>query len=141
MSAEELLKKEAESWAAFLEVIGTVPADLRMEEGVVPGWSTQDLVWHCAYWTDYTGSVLERIADGDPDPADTSAKEEDILAEGRGLAWDEMIAKAEKARERMRTAASRLQELTPLAIEWLEGDTFDHYEDHRGQISAFLAAR
>ena len=141
MSRDELLKREAGSWKAFLEVIGAVPTGVRTEEGVVPGWSTQDLVWHCAYWTDYTGSVLERITDGDPDPADTSATEAEILAEGRSFKWDEMIARAEQARERMRAAAVRLEELPPLAVEWIESDTFGHYEDHGGQISTFLASR
>jgi len=141
MNRDEMLEREAESWAAFREVLGTVPAEVRSEEGVVPGWSTQDLVWHCAYWTDYTGSVLERIAGGEADPADTSAEEAEILSQGRSLEWDDMLARAEQARERMRAAASGLEELTPLAVEWIEGDTFEHYEDHSGQIQAFLTAR
>lgn len=136
-----MLRREAESWEAFLEVLRAVPAEARTEEGVVPGWSTQDLVWHCAYWTDYTGSVLERIAGGEADPADTSAEEAEILAQGRSLEWDDMLDRAEQARARMRAAALALEELTPLAVEWIEGDTFEHYDDHAGQIQAFLAAR
>jgi len=141
MNRDEMLKRESESWDAFREVLEAVPAAARTEEGVVPGWSTQDLVWHCAYWTDYTGSVLERIAGGEADPADTSAEEAEILAQGRTLEWDDMLARAEQARERMRAAALGLEELTPLAVEWIEGDTFEHYEDHAAQIQAFIAAR
>jgi hypothetical protein len=44
---DELAKREAESWQAFLAEVEAVPSGLRSVEGVVPGWSVKDLVHHC----------------------------------------------------------------------------------------------
>ena len=64
MDREALLGREDEAWAAFSKAFTDVPEDRRDVEGVVPGWSVKDLVWHCGYWADYVGDVLERISAG-----------------------------------------------------------------------------
>jgi hypothetical protein len=49
MNTEELLEREDQAWLAFVDAFAAVPEDQRDQQGVVPGWSTQDLVWHCGY--------------------------------------------------------------------------------------------
>jgi hypothetical protein len=137
MNREELLERENESWLAFVDAINAVPADRRGIEGVVPGWSTHDLVWHCAYWSDAAGSALERILGGDPDPADSQESEAEITAAGRKLTWDEVLQRAANSRERVHAAASAFDDLPQRAVEWIEGDTFDHYDEHAEQIRSF----
>jgi len=61
MNTEELLQREDQAWTAFVDAFAAVPDDRRDDEGVVPGWSTKDLVWHCGYWAGYVGEALEAI--------------------------------------------------------------------------------
>jgi hypothetical protein len=93
-----------------------------------------------AYWTGYAGEAIERIRGGEPDPPDSDLTEEQILADGRAKTWDAILRYAENSRERVRTALTALNEPTPKAVEWFKDDTFDHYEEHAGQIRMFSAA-
>jgi len=137
MNRKELLKREDEAWRTLAGAFEAVSPDRRAVEGVVPGWSTHDLVWHCAFWADYAGDMLERIRGGDPDPDDFDGPEAEILATGRAMSWDEVILRAGQSRERVRAAFSAFDDLPQRAVEWFEDDTFDHYEEHAEQIRAF----
>ena len=140
MDRDEMLRREEESWAGFLQAADATPADRRSVEGVVPGWSTHDLVWHCAYWTAWAGVVLERVMRGEPEPKqpeDEAAWDAEILAEGRAMGWDEAIRRAEENRGRVRSAFAAFDEPPELAVQWFTDDTFDHYEEHAEQIRAF----
>jgi uncharacterized protein (TIGR03083 family) len=137
---EQLLVSEEKAWRSLLEALTAVPPGRRSEKGVVPGWSTHDLAWHCVYWADFAGEVIERIHGGDPDPADSDLTEEQIIAVGRTMAWDEILRHADRSRKRVRTALASLDELTPKTIEWFEGDTFVHYDEHAEQIRVFSHA-
>src|SRR6266581_8288482 len=70
MDGETLLGREDEAWTAFVKSFEGLPEDRREVDGVVPGWSVKDLLWHCGYWADYVGDVLERISAGQPEPPD-----------------------------------------------------------------------
>jgi hypothetical protein len=137
MDREGSLTREEEAWLEFANALAAVPPQRRDVEGVVPGWSTHDLVWHCAYWADHAADVLERIHGGDPDPEDTDLPEAEILARGRSMSWDEVIRKAEESRERVRAALSAFDDPPELALRWFRDDTFDHYQEHAAQIRAF----
>jgi hypothetical protein len=147
MDRDELLKREEEAWLDFADTFTAVPPDRRDVEGVVPGWSTHDLVWHCAYWAGYAGDGLERIhagenarrPRGDPEPADTWLSEAEVLSRGRTMSWDQVIQQADQERKRVRAALSALRELPELAREWFRDDTFEHYDEHRAEIHAFGA--
>ena len=143
MGREELLKREDEAWLEFVDAFAAVPSDRREVEGVVPGWSVHDLVWHCAYWAGYAGDVIERIQRGEPEPEereDEEAWDAEILAAGRGMSWGDAILRLEQNRERARVALSALGDLPEVAVDWFTDDTFDHYEEHAAEIRAFSAA-
>lgn len=143
MDREGLLKRENEARHELVDAIAAVPFDRRDIEGVVPGWSIHDLVWHCAYWAAYASDVLERLQRGEPEPEepeDENAWDAEILAAGRGMSWDEAILQLEQNRERARRALSAFGELPDEAEEWFTDDTFDHYQEHAAQIRAFSAA-
>jgi hypothetical protein len=139
MNAQDLLKREDEGWLEFRDAFAAVPFEQREVEGVVPGWSTHDLVWHVGYWAGYAADVIDRIRAGESElePGESDLEEAVILAMGRRMGWDEIILRAEQGRERARAALSSLEALTSAAIEWFEDDTFDHYEEHGAQIRAF----
>jgi hypothetical protein len=137
MNSELLLKCEDDMWRAFAGAFETVSPDRRQLEGVVPGWSTHDVVWHCVFWADYAGEMLDRIRAGDPDPDDFEGPEDEILAAGRALSWDEVLRRAEQARSKVRAALTNFADAPTRAVEWFQDDTFDHYEEHAAQIEAF----
>lgn len=140
MNREELLEREDRAWLDFQAAFLSVPPDERKVEGVVPGWSTHDLVWHCVYWAADVADVLERLRRGDPEPeeGDTDSRDPEILAEGRGMTWDEMVLRARPSRERLRAVLSALGDHLPeAAVELFTEETFEHYEEHAAQIRAF----
>lgn len=138
-TTEELLQREDAAWSAFVDAFGAVPDDRRSEDGVVPGWSVHDLVWHCGFWTSYAAEVLHKIARGEPneDPQDWNALDANVLEDGRAMSWDEVIVRSEENRVRCREALEALPTLTVEAIEEFTGETFEHYEEHATQIRAF----
>jgi hypothetical protein len=95
MDREGWLEREEAAWPELVNAAAAVPADRREVEGVVPGWSTHDLVWHCAYWAGYASDVLEQIRRGEPlvEREDDDAWQAEILAAGRDLSWDEILAR------------------------------------------------
>jgi 23S rRNA G2445 N2-methylase RlmL len=132
----DLLSMEEASWVDFLEAVNAVPADDRQREGVVPGWSTHDVVWHCAYWSEWAGRALENISAGGAAEA-SEDPEDEILAHGRTMPWEEMLANAEKGRVRLRSALTALADpVSETAVQTVRGETFDHYSEHAAQIRA-----
>jgi len=139
MNVEELLQREETAWAQLADALAAVPPERREVEGVVPGWSVHDVAWHCVYWAGDAGEVLERILGGEPDPPDSDVPDEEILATGRGMAWDEVLRHADLGRQRVRAAFSAFDDPPPKAIELFGDETFDHYDEHEAQIRAFSA--
>lgn len=140
MNREGLLEREATAWRDLEAAFAAVPPDRRGFEGVVPGWSTHDLLWHCAYWAADAGESLERLRRGDPEPQeaiDDDALVADVLAEGRAMSWDEALARTELNRERVRAALSTFDDLPDEAVTLFTEETFEHYEEHAAEIRAF----
>jgi len=142
MDREALLGREDEAWAAFSKSFADVSEDRRDVEGVVPGWSVKDLVWHCGYWADYVGDVLERISAGQPEPPDQDwdALNRMVAEDGKGKSWDEVVVAAERGRDRAREALIAMTDVTDAAASEFTDETFDHYEEHTAEIVAFGSA-
>ena len=143
MDREALLGREDEAWAAFSKAFIEIPEDRRDVEGVVPGWSDKDLVWHCGYWADYVGDVLERISAGQPEPPDQDwdALNRMVADDGKAKSWDEVAVAAELGRDRARQALIAMAEVTDAAASEFTDETFDHYEEHTAEIVAFGSVR
>jgi hypothetical protein len=141
MDRETLLGREDEAWSAFVKSFEGVPEDRREVDGVVPGWSVKDLVWHCGYWADYVGDVLERMSAGQPEPPDQDweALNRMVAEDGKGKSWDEVIGAAERGRDRARAALIAMTEVTDAASSEFTYETVDHYEEHTAEIVAFAA--
>jgi hypothetical protein len=141
MDRETLLGREDEAWAALAKAFTDVPEGRRDVEGVVPGWSVKDLVWHCGYWADYVGDVLERMSAGQPEPPDQDWETLNrmVAEDGKGKSWDEVIVAAERGRDRARAALIAMTEVTDAAASEFTDETVDHYEEHTAEIVAFAA--
>ena len=139
MDREEMLGREDEAWLRFAETVRSVPAERRDVEGVVPGWTVHDLVWHVGYWAGFAGDVIERDRAGETDPEPAQPEEAEVLATGRGMSWDEVVRRAEECRDRVRAAFSSSPDPGDVAVRWFQEDTFDHYDEHTAEIHAFVA--
>jgi hypothetical protein len=65
MDRHDLLEMSMHLGARSRPAVGRVPADRRAVDGVVPGWSVKDLLWHCAYWAGFCVDTIEARAAGD----------------------------------------------------------------------------
>ncbi len=141
MEREALLSREERAWSDLVEAIAAVAATRREVEGVVPGWSVHDLVWHTAYWADWATDALERIRAGRPErpePDDEEAWEAEIVATGRAMSWDQAMGDLDRNRLRAREALEAFEGSPPAdALEWFTDDTIDHYREHASQVRTF----
>ena len=144
---EEHLQKEAAAWDAFLEVVRRVPPGRREEQSVVPGWSVKDLVWHNAGWATFAGDHLKQMElgefvdpfEGVPDSHWDEVSQR-MIEESRGMTFDEVLAGAETARERVRAIWSSMPEIGDEAARWFADETFVHYDEHAEEIRRFIGS-
>jgi Mycothiol maleylpyruvate isomerase N-terminal domain len=142
MNIEEMLAREDEAWGEFVDAFDSISQDARDVQGVVPGWSTKDLVWHCGYWAGYVAGVLEKIARGESteDSQDWDAFNAMVIDDGRAMSWDQIIVRSEENRARCRQALQSLPDLTEEAVTEFAGETYEHYDEHATEIRAFTGA-
>jgi hypothetical protein len=142
MNVEEMLQREDQAWSGLVEAFDLIPDERRDVQGVVPGWSTKDLVWHCGYWAGYVADVFERALRGEglPPDQDWDAVNDMVIVEGRSMTWDQIIVRSEEHRARVRTSLQALPEVTADLAEEFSGETYEHYEEHAAEIRAFAAA-
>ena len=144
MDRQELLDREASSWEALLAAVARVPGDRRTEPGVVPGWSVADLVWHCGYWVDDAARRIGSIAAGTPEPDELEAvwqrTNDEVAEQSKAMSWDEIVARSEAARDRIRAVLSSLSEIPPAAESEFVDETFEHYDEHTAEIQRFAVS-
>jgi hypothetical protein len=141
---KELATREAESWQSLLAEVEAVPSDRLEDEGVVPGWSVKDLVWHCGGWARFSADHLEATGNGTfADPFDGVPDEhwdrvsQEMIEEGRRMTLEEVLRGAEEARARARSVWSELPSVSEEAARFFAGETSEHYDEHRAEIRAF----
>ena len=143
MERQELLDREASSWAALMVAVARVPEERRTEPGVVPGWSVADLVWHCGYWVDDAARRIEAIVAGTPEPEDPEsvwqATNDEVAEQSKAMSWDEIVTRSEAARKRTRMVLSSLSEIPSAAESEFVDETFEHYDEHAAEIERFAA--
>lgn len=143
VSAEDVLRQEDDLYTHLLEAIGAVTVDRRTAEGVVPGWSTHDVLWHVTYWVGHASTMLEQASFGPPFPDEPEegayydARNAEEFATGRELTWDQVTARLSDARRRLRSA---LEAAPDAARPWMSERAMEevqHYRVHAAQIRAF----
>ena len=146
-SAEELLAREQTAWDAMWAQVERVSEDDRMREGVVGDWSTQDVVWHCAYWANFCGEHLEAMSAGPwSDPFGSESDEywdrmnQDITDASKEMTWTGVVVGSEAARVRVRSAMAAFTDVGDVGKTWFADETFIHYDEHAEQIAAFADA-
>jgi hypothetical protein len=139
---QELLKAEETAWADFVREVGRVPEHRRGEEGVVPNWSVNDLVFHNGKWAGVAAEKLALIRDtgspGEEDPDEVWQRKNALwAAESKSMLYQEAMSRALADREAAREALTALPEVTDEAASWFKEETFDHYQEHTEEVSRF----
>jgi hypothetical protein len=142
LSRDELLQREGKAWSEFVAEVGRVPEHLRSDEGVVPGWSVNDLVFHNGKWAgvaaEKLGAILTSGSAGGDDPDEVWRGKNDRWAEeSKSLSYEEAMKAALADRERARDALSALPDVTDEAASWFAEETYDHYQEHTEEVSRF----
>jgi hypothetical protein len=151
----EFLEEEREAWAPFEAL-----ADLSDEQLSVPvagahGWSGRQLMGHLLAWQEVALGVATELAVNESSPrkaqadADWEARGGEVVNAEIDATWAEMpIA---ELRERFRTLPGQLRGYLTVVPEtrWLKhpdnqhffhDETTAHYEEHRSDLEAVLAA-
>jgi hypothetical protein len=141
MDRDELLEREASSWGAFGAAVERIAPERREVDGVVPGWSVKDLLWHCAYWAGYCAETIEARTSGDlsdpweHDDAYWDAENDRVAQESKAMSWDTVGSNAARMRERVRAALASTTD--DVAMRWFAEETFEHYDEHAADIARF----
>lgn len=138
----ELLKREEAAWAEFVAEVGRVPEHRRSDDGVVPGWSVNDLVFHNGRWAGVAAGKLGAIgasgSAGEEDPDEVwQGKNSRWAEESKSMSYEDAMKAALADRARARAALNALPEVTDEASSWFTEETFDHYQEHTEEISRF----
>lgn len=142
MLRDELLKSEEAAWAEFVAEVGRVPEHRRSDDGVVPGWSVTDLVFHNGKWAGVAAGKLKAIgasgSAGEEDPHEVwQGKNSRWAAESKSMSYEDAMARALEDRVDARNALIALPEVTDEAASWFKEETLDHYLEHTEEIRRF----
>ena len=142
---EEYARREKAAWASLLARVGRLSPEQQLLEGVVPGWSTRDLLWHCARWAEETAGHLELMRSGnfvDPFEADETLGDRmnaEITAQARTMSVAEVLGASEACRAKLHATWPTV-EPDEVAADWYAEETFVHYDEHAVEIAAFADA-
>ncbi|MGE5595004.1 MAG: ClbS/DfsB family four-helix bundle protein [Hyphomicrobiales bacterium] len=165
-TVEELVQRIHRSRAALEELVNSVPSERLLEPGE-DGWSAKDHLAHIAGWE----RSLVELLDGRPRHSAVDATEElfasgetDAINAGmreRRAGWNlaQVLTDFQSVHEELLAALANLggedlqrpyREFQPeqpgpnagaAIIEWIAGDTYDHFDEHREWIERLLLPR
>ncbi|HKG57237.1 MAG TPA: maleylpyruvate isomerase N-terminal domain-containing protein [Candidatus Limnocylindrales bacterium] len=154
LDALSFLEDERDAWRPF-EALADVP-DSRLDVPVADahGWSARDLIAHMVGWQELALGVAKDLAVGE---TSATIKQIDEQWAARGDAMnDDMIAAwrelpADEVRSRLRSVGGELRGYLTVVPEtrWVKHpthlktfveETLEHYDDHRADLEAILAA-
>ena len=123
------------SYQRTLDVVDRFPIERREEPGVVGDWSLKDAMGHLAFWDAIEADELAASKAGTEfafDDSDDSANAREAAMRA-DWTWDEVMTEVAANRER----------LIPLLVDPGRADgepIHDHWDEHREQMEAWLAA-
>ncbi len=154
LDALSFLDDERDGWRPF-EALDQLDDDqLASLVGAAHGWSGRDLMGHLVAWQEQALAVARELAVGESSPIKERA-DRDWEARGDAINDDLLRAWASlpiaEVRRRFRTVPGELRGYLTVVPEsrWIKNadherffldETIDHYEEHRSDLDAILAA-
>ncbi len=154
LDALSFLEDERDGWRAFEALADLTDEQLDAEIDGVHGWTARDLIAHMVAWQEVALSVAKELAVNETSPTKEQADADwaargDVINDEINAAWRALPP--DEVRRRLRTAAGELRGYLTVVPEtrWLKNtkmlnffltETVDHYEDHRADLRAVMAA-
>ncbi len=126
------------SWAKLMDSIEGLPEPRMSEPGVAGDWSVKDVLGHVAYWEGRSIGTVERALTGEPEP-EVSAASVDSINDGvheerAGWSIEQALSELHGTHQRFMAA---LRQHPGIDLDLIEGDTFEHYDEHAADIRAW----
>jgi uncharacterized damage-inducible protein DinB len=137
----EQAKREADSWASFEAALEAIPRTSWEDEGVVPGWSVKELLWHMAGWLQKCARRLEEMRTGEEAERTGQTVDErndELAAQARTMTVDAVYRGLIDARALVREEWEALPDVDERAISELADETYEHYDEHREDLERFV---
>jgi uncharacterized damage-inducible protein DinB len=139
----EQAKREAGSWASFEAALEAIPRASWEDEGVLPGWSVKELLWHMAGWLQKCARRLEEMRT-DRETVRTGQtvdeRNDELAAQARTMTVDAVYRGLMDARALVREEWEALPNVDENAISELADETYEHYDEHRADLERFVTA-
>ena len=163
MNKEELLDALDESRDSLLDLIEDLPDEAYLEPGVIGEWTLKDVLAHLVAWEAELVKFLWQVKQGSrptsaqmntpPDSEARQARNEKWRSENANRPleriWDDLEAVRKQTQRRLEPFND--QDLSdPTRFPWAKGkplwawvaeNSFEHENEHRAQIAAWLAGR
>ncbi len=158
----ELLHNLEQEWADFHAYIRSLTPEQLTQPRDAAGWSAKDHLIHLALWQDGVSALLERKGETRAaamglDAAEWGREMDEVNAimqrMHRDLPLDDALARLQGAHERMHRIITALPEAAlflpytdydpsmprdnPI-LDWIVGDSYEHYAEHRPWIAAIV---
>ena len=136
------LERLERSWRNLTEALDGIPEERLAEPGAVGAWSVKDVMGHLAFWDEQALLAAERHLAGQPPVVvpDVQAMNEREAAARAGRTVAEQRAEMERAHGLIVALLETRPPLDPSAAGLcgcLEESTYQHYDEHAGQIRAW----
>ena len=136
------LQRLERSWRGLTEALDGIPEERLTEPGAVGAWSVKDVMGHLAFWDEQALLAAERHLAGQPPAAvpDVQAMNEREAAARTVRTVAEQRAEMERAHELIVALLDSRLPLDPSTVGLcgcLEESTYQHYDEHAGQIRAW----
>ncbi len=132
------------SWRGLLDALDGIPNDRLTEPGAVGEWSIKDIMGHIAFWDEQALDAAQRHLAGAPDPeVDVQTQNEREAAARRDVPAATQRTAMEQAHAKTVGLLRSTPEIDPRVAGLcgcLEGDTFEHYDEHAADIRVWRAA-
>jgi Mycothiol maleylpyruvate isomerase N-terminal domain len=155
LDALSFLEDERDAWRPY-EALGGIPDDqLDRPVEAAHGWSARDLIGHVVGWQQVALAIARELAVNDTSPemarvnaewdAGGDAMNERMIAAWRGVSPSEVKDRLESVPGELRGYLTVVPESRwvkhPTHLETFVEDTLEHYDDHRADLEAILAAQ
>ncbi len=150
----EVMRTARSDWEALLTEAG----EARLTEpGVEGDWSLKDIIAHIAYYERWTADCVAAIRRGEPLPhseyqgLEMDERNARIYERNRERSLADVLCDSQNSFQRSLDAVQGLRDedlydrefLRGYGVEWvvhelIEGDTYEHYQDHSASVRAWL---
>ncbi|MGD9711023.1 MAG: DinB family protein [Thermomicrobiales bacterium] len=137
MNHQEIIDRITSTWTDFRNLIAAVPEDVALES-VPPGaWNTRDIAGHVAWWERKAADEIAGLLSipGNETLDERNAREHTRISQ---LTYAEAIALLDESHEHLMKIVREHPEVKQAQVE---GDTWEHFQDHGTDIRNWLNTR